>query len=172
MNKIIAVVVLLGLVWFGASPYITAHQIKSAAQDQDGESLSEYIEFPTLRQNFKDQLNVHMAKEMSSEMEDNPFAALGAALGSMIVDKMVDAYVTPAAITEMMKGEKPKKSSGSDSEQETERKEIFENAKMSYEAWNKFAISFPNDSMGQSKFVLRRRGIGWKLTNIVIPLTK
>lgn len=36
------------------------------------------------------------------EMRDNPFAALGAALASAMVDKIVDVYVTPAGIRQLM----------------------------------------------------------------------
>ncbi|MBB3184404.1 hypothetical protein FHR95_001965 [Halomonas fontilapidosi] len=62
-----------------ASPYITCYQIKSAAEDKDGEALSRHIDFPALRQNFKDQMNAHMAKELAKE-SDNGF---GAILGSV-----------------------------------------------------------------------------------------
>jgi hypothetical protein len=183
MKEIIAVAFLLCLSWFVASPYVTVYQMKVAADNQDGEAISEHIEFPTLRQNFKDQFNILMATEMTSEIEDNPFAAFGAAFGKLMVHKMVDAYVTPAGITAIMKayvtpagitaimkGEKPEETSETDSAESVEEKEIFENAEMSYETWNKFAIVVPSDTGDEEKFILRRRGIGWKLTNIVLPL--
>lgn len=170
MKKILIVVVILALGWFIASPYVVANQMKSAAEDRDGESLSEHIEFPTLRQNFKDQLNVAMAKEMANQAEENPFTALGAAFGSMMVDGMVDAYVTPAGITQMMKGESPKEPGEVATLGGESNSNAFEDAELSYEAWDKFTISAPNEEGEISKFVLRRRGISWKLTNIIIPI--
>ena len=76
-----------------AAPYITVHQMKSAAESHDGEALSEHVEFPSVRQSLKDQMNDMFAKKMaeSDEMKNNPFAAFGAALAGMMVDKMVDA---------------------------------------------------------------------------------
>ena len=45
-------------------------------------------------------MNAMIMKEMAKdEMKDNPFAALGAAFGGVMVDKMVEAYVTPTGIT-------------------------------------------------------------------------
>lgn len=170
MKKFLIVIAVLALGWFIASPYVAVQQMKSAAEDRDGEALSDHIEFPTLRQNFKDQLNAAMAQEMSKEVDDNLFAAFGAALGTMMVDGMVDAYVTPAGITQMMKGESPNESEGSSMPQQNTENNAFEDAVLSYESWDKFSISVPNEKGEVSKFILRRRGIGWKLTNIVIPL--
>jgi len=44
------------------APYITVHQIGDAAKRQDGEALSEHIDFPSVRQSFKDQANAAFAK--------------------------------------------------------------------------------------------------------------
>ncbi len=170
MKKTLVVVAALLIGWAIASPYVVSQQMKSAAEARDGEALSDHIEFPTLRQNFKDQLNAAMAKEMSKEVEDNPFAALGAAFGTMMVEGMVDAYVTPASITEMMKGEAPNEAKKQGSSESAKRENAFRDAKLSYKAWDKFSISVPTEDGEVTKFILQRRGIGWKLTNIVIPM--
>jgi hypothetical protein len=46
--------------------------------------------------------------------------------------------------------------------------EAFPDAKLTYEAWDRFVILLPEEKGEASKIVLRRRGIGWKLTNMVI----
>ena len=85
----ISVVVVFIIMYIIATPYITVYQIKSAAENYDGEALSEYIDFPSVRQSLKDQINVIFAKEMvqDKDIKDNPFAALGIAFGAMIVNK-------------------------------------------------------------------------------------
>jgi hypothetical protein len=45
-----------------------------------------------------------------------------------------------------------------------------ENASMSYESINKFVIKVKGADGGDGEFVLRRQGIGWKLTQIIIAL--
>lgn len=158
---------LLAGIYLVGSPYLTVYQMKSAAQKHDGEKLSEYIDFPSVRQSLKDQLNAHVADEMASdpEMADNPFSAIGSALAGTLAEKMVDAYVTPAGITRLMAGsslrdENDSGSYGSDP---------FSNVSMGYQAFDKFAVTVKDDDGGDGKFILRRSGIGWKLTDIIIP---
>ncbi len=173
MNKgkmITVLVVVLFAIYAVAAPYITVHQMKSAAESYDGEALSEYIEFPSVRQSLKDQMNTKFMKEMAKdEMKDNPFAALGVAFAGIMVDKMVEAYVTPAGITQLMSGEKPKPAEGEGADSSS-RREILSDASMSYESLDKFVVKVKGGTNEESKFILRRHGIGWKLTEIIIPL--
>jgi hypothetical protein len=159
-------------IYIAASPYITVYQMKSAAERHDGEALSEHIEFPSVRQSLKDQMNAMIMKEMAKdEMKDNPFAALGAAFGGFMVDKMVEAYVTPTGITGLMAGEQPKLTEGGESTGSSARKPLSD-ASMSYESLNKFVVKVKGDNGEEARFVLRRRGISWKLTEIIMPLEK
>jgi hypothetical protein len=170
MKKALVIVTALLVGWAISSPYVVSQQMKSAAEARDGEALSEHIEFPTLRQNVKDQLNAAMAKEMINEVESNPFAAMGAAFGSMMVEGMVDAFVTPASITEMIKGESAKGARKQSSSEGTEPGKAFKDAELSYKSWDKFSIAVSAEDGEVTSFVLQRRGLGWKLTNIVIPI--
>lgn len=159
--------------YVATAPYITVHQMKSAAESYDGEALSEHIEFPSVRQSLKDQMNAMFAKTMAEdeEMKDTPFAALGAAFAGMMVDKMVDAYVTPAGIAQLMAGEKPHPGAakGGGSSNNSGRKPLSD-ASMSYESLDKFVVRVKGEDGDEGKFVLRRRGINWKLTDVIIPL--
>jgi len=171
-GKIIAVIGGLFAIYVAAAPYITVYQMKSAAESHNGEALSEHIEFPSVRQSLKDQMNAMFMKEMAKdEMKDNPFAALGAAFAGVMVDKMVEAYVTPAGITQLMAGEKPKPAQGGESGGGSGRKPLSD-ASMSYESLDKFVVKVKGGTGEEGKFVLRRRGIGWKLTEIIVPLDK
>jgi hypothetical protein len=171
-GKILAAIGALFAIYIAAAPYITVHQMKSAAESRDGEALSEHIEFPSVRQSLKDQMNAMFMKEMAKdEMKDNPFAVLGAAFAGVMVDKMVEAYVTPAGITQLMSGEKPKQVEGGGADSNSTRKPLSD-ASMSYESMDKFIVKIKGNTGDEGKFVLRRRGIGWKLTEIIIPLEK
>ncbi len=185
-------ILILGYIF--AAPYITAYQMKNAAEAQNGEELSEHIDFVTLRQSLKDQMNAMLARKMvqeKKEEDNNVFAALGTFLAGMMVEKIVDVYVTPAGITELMKGEKPnpdashpfnlhwitelmkgekpnpEKIDGQSTVQASSKP--FSNTSASYESFNKFSVTTRNDkSDTEAKFILRRRGIGWKLTEIIL----
>ena len=47
---------------------------------------------------MKDQLHAVMAKNVGRESEDNPFAALATSMASLVIDKALDALVTPAGV--------------------------------------------------------------------------
>ena len=173
----LGVVAVLVVVYTAAAPYITVYQMKSAAEIHDGEALSEHIDFPSVRQSLKDQMNIMIAKEMAKDkdMKDNPFSALGAAFAGIMVNKLVDTFVTPAGITQMMAGEKPKPDQNStsielDKPSEDAARKPWADASMGYESLNKFVVKIKDEKGGEIKFVLRREGIGWKLTQIMIPL--
>lgn len=172
LKIVVSIVAIIFAIYVVAAPYITVHQIKEAAKLRDGEALSEHIDFPSVRQSFKDQLNAKFAKAMSEdkEMSDSLFAPLGMAFASVVIDKAIDVYVTPAGITQLMAGE----SLQADAEQEVSRdeptdREPLSDASMSYEALNKFSVRVKDKDGEEIKFVLRRRGIGWKMTDIIIP---
>ena len=156
------------VLYLAAAPYITVYRMKAAAEKRDGAALSEFIEFPSVRQSLKDQLNANLAQEMASDkdMVDNPFAAIGSALAGTLAEKMVDAYVTPAGITRLMSGENLKQdntgsgNSGGDP---------FAEASSGYQSFDKFAVTVKDDDGEDIKFVLTRRGFGWKLTDIIVP---
>ena len=61
-----------------------------------------YVDFPRLRTSFREQLNAQLAENAATEMKDNPFGGLAAMLGSALVDRTVDAFVTPAGLARLM----------------------------------------------------------------------
>ena len=174
MKKIIlGIIVVIAVGYIFAAPYLTVYQMKIAAENHDGEAISEHIDFPALRQNLKDQLNAQLGVELAQEaMDDNPFTTLGAAFGGMLVGKMIDVYVTPAGIIELMKGENPDTESTGGSTEKQTPSEPFANVSMSYESFSKFSVTIKqNKELAEEvKFNLRRKGMGWKLTEILLPL--
>lgn len=165
----VALVLLAGYVV--AAPYITVYQLRSAAQNHDGEALSEHIDFPSVRQSFKDQMNAMFTQQMmeDEEMRDNPFAALGAALAGPMIERLVDAYVSPAGISRLMAGEKTQTDGDTVRDSNSNRKSQ-SNTTMSYESLNKFVVKVKVADGKDGKFILRRQGFGWKLTDVILPL--
>ncbi len=159
-----------------AAPYITVHQIKQAAKDRDAEALSEHVDFPSVRESMKAQLNAKIMKDAGKELEGNPFAAFGLALAGTLIDKMVDVYATPAGLAQIMSGGKPAMpgakgpSSEAGTVPEAPKEEPFARASMGYEGVSKFVVEVPDNKGGIARFILRRDGIGWLLSDIRIPL--
>ena len=159
-------IVLLG--YLAATPYITVLKMTWAAEKHDGEALSEYVDFPALRQSFKDNLNVALVAAAIDQ--ENPFAVIGAALGGVLVDKLVDAYVTPAGLIALMSGARIESGRISELDGQADENQPFSNPSLSYESLNKFSVGVvSSEAEEEVKFILRRDGIGWKLTEIVLP---
>lgn len=164
---------LCGVGYLFAAPYITAYQIKIAADNQDGEALARHVDFPVLQKNLKDQLNEKFKKKAAQTSESDPIGSMGMIFGGMVVEKMVDSYVTPKGIAALMKGKKKsaalsnQATGGGDSEASSQP---FTSASASYVAFNTFSIVIKDDEADREvKFILRRRGLDWKLTDIVLP---
>lgn len=162
-----------------ALPYITVHQIRQAVKARDSVALSEHIDFPSVRLSLKDQLNAAlMGKIQSDEMKDNPFAALGMMLAGPLVDKMLEAYVTPAGIGQLLSGKKPSMKGVKKIQQETagaannvpptgesatEEKPLAD-VTLGYKTASRFEVE---DQKKGVRVVLRRDGLSWKVSDIV-----
>jgi hypothetical protein len=164
-----AAIVVLFIIYLAATPFITVYQIRTAAENQDTAELSEHVEFSSIRQSFKDQLNTTVMSQIPKEMTGNPLAALGTAFAGVVVDKTVDAYVTPVSIIKIMSGEDPRPQINDTSNHSPARKPLAD-ASMSYESLDKFVVTAKNHAGEEERFILRRRGLDWKLTEIIIPL--
>ncbi len=187
MRKTTSLLLLLiiGALGYGvAAPWITVYQIRDAADQRDSQALAEQVEFDSVRQSLKDQLNAKVQRELGGDIKQNPFAALGASLANMMVDGLLDTYMTPAGIARLMRGETPAPGipesrpeppsdngggAGSDTSG-TERKKLFADARMGYRSLHHFVVTVTDDRHRQADFVLSRRGLDWKLTAIVLPL--
>lgn len=180
MKKWIAVglVFLVGIIGYvAAGPYLTISKIKTGIVERDSEILADNIEFSALRQSLKEQLNSVMITNMASEVKDNPFAALAAGFATKMVDGVVDAYITPTGLARIMEGKKPnmKMVSGNPgmetgSLSNSNKDELFTNARYTYDSMSKFSIWVPNEKGEEARFVLKREGISWKLVNMIVPI--
>ena len=146
-------------------PYLTVAAIKTGIIEKDSEILSDNIDFGDLRQNMKDQLNAIMVESMTDGLEDNPFGVLTVGFGGLMVDRMVDIFVTPAQLARMMAGESATLNEEGD-DGDIMKEDLFKDARYEYDSIDKFSIWVPNDDGDEIRFVIRRKGIKWKLVNI------
>ncbi len=153
-----------------AGPYWTVSAIKTGIVEKDFEKLSENIEFPTLRQNIKEQFNAAMMKNAAAELKDNPFAALAAGLATKMIDGIVDSFVTPSGLAALMEGKEPSKGENNGNIPPLKKDNLFKNARFSYDSTSKFSIWVPHDNGEEVRFVLKRDGLSWKLVNLVISM--
>lgn len=181
-GKWTAIIAAGALIAFVAWPYVTAYRLKAAVKSGDTAALADLIEFPTLRQGLKEQLNAAMLARLAAEPggDSGLLAGLGlAALAGTFIDKAVDTYVTPAGVARLVAGDRLELQSGdrsnaagaaTDGPGAEPTREPFADAKMAYESFDRFVVTVPGEAGEANRFVLRRRGLGWKLTDILVPL--
>jgi hypothetical protein len=100
---IICVVVLLLLV-YGASPYFSFWRFTVALRSGDTVALDARVDFPAVRESLKRQLATYFSPEKMGEkrIKNKRLASLVTALRPTIIDTLVDAYVTPEGLAELI----------------------------------------------------------------------
>jgi hypothetical protein len=103
---VIAIVALLGYGY--ASPYLALDRLKRAADARDAQTVSEYVDYPALRQSLKEQVAGLLTRKLEAHANGNPFAALGAMIGVALIGPLVDAYATPDGVAALLNGMPPR----------------------------------------------------------------
>lgn len=87
-----------------ASPLFALNSLNAAAKTGDRAKLERLVDFPAVRGGLKAQLKEAMAQSVAEdpELRDNPFSAFGQILMIGVIDKAVDAYATPEAISQIV----------------------------------------------------------------------
>ncbi len=158
-------------------PYLTLNAIRAALETEDLERLTEYVDFPELRRNVQSQVQALLAKR---NLGPDGVAGSTVVVGDVIVEALVERFVTPATILSWAAGESTvpivaaETSANADGsvvipDTPPPAKTFFEDVRTSYESISRFAIWVSNDRDEEVGFILTRRGFAWKLTNIVLP---
>ncbi|MBY0238196.1 MAG: DUF2939 domain-containing protein [Burkholderiaceae bacterium] len=166
----IPAIVLAAGAWLYATPYLAVNGMRSAAQARDAQRLSGYIDFATVKENLKGTLNAKITG--NARASDNPLAAMGAALGAMLINPMVDRLVTPQAIAEIMKGNPPALTGNGHGQGGGAPAEARAETTLGYEGMNHFLVSVrkQGDDSEPVTMVLRRDGLAaWKLVALRLP---
>ncbi|GEM_PF-128757 len=159
--------------WFYFTPHLTVLGLAKAIETHDAAALERYIDFPAVKESLKASLNAKFASDMSRAQESNPLAGLGLAFGPILVNAMVDAYITPEGLASMMKGENPPGVAGVP----TPNPHIagsWAETKMAYESFDRFLVTVPSNLSPDNRvdLVLRRNGpFSWKLAALRLPLS-
>jgi Protein of unknown function (DUF2939) len=103
---VIAFVAVLGYSY--ASPYLALDRLKHAADARDAQTVSEYVDYPALRESLKEQVSGLLTRKLEARVGGNPLAALGAMIGTALIGPLVDAYATPDGVAALLNGMPPR----------------------------------------------------------------
>jgi len=99
--RLAVVAIVLAGTLFWLTPYWAVSGLASAAQAGDVELLSDYVDIARLRESSKAQLMAAAQSELEKS-KGEAFAVLGAALGTLMLDKLVDSMVTPEMLLKVL----------------------------------------------------------------------
>ncbi|WP_019672672.1 DUF2939 domain-containing protein [Psychrobacter lutiphocae] len=172
----IAGVIVIIAIYLYASPYLVLRNIKNAAVEGNADVLSDYIDFPSVKQSLKDQINAQIMEDVAKEDTDG-FEALGAMMASAMIDSIVDKIVTPDGLALMVQGKKPlfdesdAETSASDSPDTADNRPNID-YKTSYVNYKTFKVTLLNENGSDPvDIIMRRDGLSWKVTRIALANT-
>lgn len=154
------------------SPVIAAHALVRAAQEGDQAALEHLVDFPAFRQSLKDELSARMAAELRDRhgSDDSALNSLGMLLAPTLVSGAVDAFVTPSAVSAMVR-EARSPAATVEGQPRADTPADADRVKRSYgfRGLNTFAISLHREDRPEQRLdlLMERRGLyDWKLAAI------
>jgi hypothetical protein len=164
--------VLFGIAW-AASPVLAAQALIRAARAGDEAKIEKLVDFPSLRESMKAELNAALMARMSRDprVADSGLGGLGMMLAPMILSGAVDAVVTPQVVARMVTtAEAPdptRRPAPEPAGDEADGDDIHQ--AWGYRSLNEFAVTLtdrdqPDDHLA---LILERRGLfDWKLAAV------
>lgn len=172
--SLIGLIVLGITISFYFTPHIAVYNMKKAAENKDAKALSDYVDYQSLRESLKANFHASMSNEVVNSNDVNPFAAFGAVLTSTLINRMVDAFVTPESLAMMMKGDKPNLNKDSITRKEKlSSDDSNKDISKLYEGLNNFVVKVKEKESSEEpvEFIFKRHGlISWKLSELRLPL--
>ena len=154
--------------WFYFSPRLAAKHLRDAARAGDVEALSELVDFPLVREQLKADLKASLLESTSKRDSANALGgALAAGLGGLMVDGLVNQFISPSGIAALVRYGSTDSTRGRGDPQLV--------TKMRYRDASTFAVTVRNLERPPSDtltLVFRRSGMSWRLARLDIPKIK
>jgi Protein of unknown function (DUF2939) len=152
-----------------ASPYLTLYQVYQAAERKDVKKISKHVDFPSLRDSVKSNLQTIIAKE-TSQTQNPLLSLLGSTIGEAVLDPVLETVVTPTGVAALLEGQQLQLG-------QMGKKSSFEqgagapDVKAEYESFDQFAVSVKpkGESVEPVTILLSRNGFSWKISGVRLP---
>lgn len=167
---VIALALLIAATLF-FGPHWTVNRMRAAIDARDYEAFSSHVDYPALRESFKEQLAREPGKARGEGQD--PFAALGEGLARAVTGPLIDLLLGPAALIEMINAGRPEVTRAVMSASVAKvpsapvaRPEMT----VRYRDWNTAVYRKAEATDADGGFILRRQGWwGWKLAAVELP---
>lgn len=166
---VLPILVLIGA--YVASPYVAVHNFANIAKSGDIDQIDAAVDFPRVRESLKAQFNASIATKMQTDpaMRDNPFAGLGMLMAPAMIDRMVDAVITPEGIASMVRAGKVERGGAPAAAPSNADVKVT----TSYVTLDRFKMTITNKAATSTPIAMmfERHGLlGWKLIRVELPM--
>ncbi|MCD9008039.1 DUF2939 domain-containing protein [Luteimonas sp. XNQY3] len=169
-----AIAVVLLLAYTVAGPFLTVNAIREAVRNEDSRALSKQVDFPALRESLRLQLADAIVREAGPDLQSNLLGAIGLRLAGSAAGTGVDMMVTPVGLSALMRGQRLWSLSGGASPTQVRadpaRETPLADAHYRYNSTSRFTATVRDDRGRPIEFVLTRKGLHWKLSDIRLPI--
>lgn len=152
-------VVVLGFVYFWFSPYLALNGLQRAITTKNISAISRYVDLPKVRESLKSDLNRALIQEV--EEDTTGFGALALAFIGPMIDRIVDAYLTPEGLASIGTGEDPTEATGAQNVVHWRIKRLGFSQ----------ALVYPKDNPSEG-LIMERQGLGWKVVRLQVNLNQ
>lgn len=171
----IALLLVVAMVGYtAAGPFLTVNAIRDAVRTENPRALAKQVDFPPLRESLKRQMRDAIVRRAGEDAQASLLGAFGLRIAGGLADGAVDAMVTPIGLGALMEGRKVwNRASGlppPTREDTGLHPEPLQDARYRYESPSRFTATVTAADGTETIFVLTRKGLGWKLSDIRLPV--
>lgn len=153
-------VVLAGIGWYVESPLYTLGRMKAAAQANDSEALSSYIDYPALRESLKSQIMARVQTDVSKN-DQSGMGSFEAALAGAAIGPLTDAVVSPAGVRAVLLSKQREEAARAGAPNPPVQ--LGSDATIERHGLSEFEVrNLSNDGA----LLFKRDGFGWKLSGV------
>jgi hypothetical protein len=134
--------------------------MKDAAQSNDADALTAYIDYPALRKSLKAELKARMRAE--AQKDKSGFGDLGRALGSVTLGPLLDVIVSPAGMRAALLANSQENMGPAASALHVPKEPVI--VRRTFSEFLVTAKGQPNSGL-----VFKRHGFSWMLSGVELP---
>lgn len=171
IGRLILAAIIIAVISFFAAPGVAFFAVRSAADANDAAALSRLIDYTAVRQSLRPQLTGNPAAQAPapSFLED-PIGAVRRQFEQAVpaLGPTPDAYLTPAAVAALTRGEGRYASQRTSASSEGERRDPF--PEPVFWGVNRARMAVTDEGGSKTVFTFERKGpFEWRLVHIGLP---
>ncbi|MEI7637487.1 MAG: DUF2939 domain-containing protein [Syntrophus sp. (in: bacteria)] len=164
-------IIALGAGVFYSLPYVTIYRIIAALETKDTQQLSELVDFPQIRENLKRSVGTKL-QSVPTNTEPDAWGQIQKSATFRIIASAVEDMVTPEGLVTFVQQRLEAMVTVQDGTNKIKLTAwplfvaLVGNAELAYASPSEFIVAVKVSDTGQMRFILRRNGVAWRLTNL------